>query len=198
MYARFFTQRMYAPGFPCQKSLLISTPLSPALHSVPELYREHYDSLSSEILCLGNLHSVDPWSWGCWPHRCQNCLVQVRTVLSAAEYFWNASIYLFFHSFFGSGALCEAVWPRLLSPELVAWLFQALSAHITTEGSGKDECSENLGHQLWKHMQYLYPYITFSPAGVAAKKKGFRLGRVLFCFVLFSEYFHSIQYHTTL
>lgn len=195
-YAIFFTQWMYEPGFPCQKSVLIFTPHSPVLHSVPELYREHYDSLSSEISCLGNLHSADPWSWGWWPHRCQDCLVQVHTVLSAAEYFWNASIYLFFHCFFGSGAFCKAVWARLLSPELVAWLFQVLSTHITTEGNGKDECSENLGHQLWKHMQYLYLYITFSPVGVAGKKRASDLEGfcfALFCFLSTSILFSTIQ-----
>lgn len=38
-----------------------------ALHLVPELWRENHPSFSCEIVCLGSLHSVDPWSWGWLP-----------------------------------------------------------------------------------------------------------------------------------
>lgn len=134
---------------------------------------------SERELCFSQLWNTVPWQ----SPFCGSMILrlvatqmpglssQAHTVLSAAEYFWNASVYRFFHLFFGSDAFCEAAWARLLSPELVAWLFQALGTHIPTEGSGKDECSKNVGHQIWKHMQYLYWYITFSPAGVGGTKK---------------------------
>lgn len=150
--------------------------------------------LSCEILCLGKLHSVDPRSWGSWPHWCQDHFEQAHTVLSGAEYFWTASVYWYFHLFFGTDAFCEAAWARLLSPVLVAWLFQALDTHIPMEGSGKEESSEKVGHQLWKHIQYLYWHLTLSPAGVACTKKAWNMER--FCFVFWVLSFYSGPYNS--